>query len=738
MDTMRVFEVPGPGQPFALAQRRIPQPTHGQVRVKVHACGICRSDTFAVTGLPGAAYPLIPGHEMAGEIDEAGPGLENWTPGTRVGIGWFGGQCGQCASCRKGDFVTCAHQRNPGLLVDGGYAEYVVVPATALVRIPDDMALVHAAPLMCAGVTAFNALRRGKAGAGSRVAVIGVGGTGHLAIQFARHMGCETIAVSRDQDKEALALKLGAHHFIDLLDPSAVEKVNMLGGADIVIATAPSSAEVERFLPAVAANGRIVVTGFSRDPVQVSSVELIARNLSVLGSAAGTPVDAEETLRFCVLNGISPVVEEFPFDAAGKAYESMLAGTVHFRAVLSLVAASSVSTRPESLSRDREQSAERAQQETSGTRQAPGLLTGRADSVLDCPFDQLPEMNELIEAAVRWHFSPATGSAFWLERAKTFDFSPLRDIHTAADLRLFPNVTDELRLASVADLIPKGYGGAPPLAGVFESGGVTGPPKRVLMMADWVERWMAWAVRVAERAYQEKSNFLIVAPTGPHLMTYLPMQAVHRRHGMAFTIDLDPRWVRKLMTEGRSSEADLYAEHIIDQTASVLKTQDVNVLTITPPLLEKIVGRPELAELVRQKISTIIWGGTHMDADTRRLYRTEIFPGIMFQGGYGSTMALGGAFERSGVTDDDLCIFDPFSPYITFSVVDPQTRQNIPYGERGQVLMNHISKGMFIPNNLERDSAVRVPGLPPQAGDSVADIFPVREFDGIEVIEGVY
>jgi D-arabinose 1-dehydrogenase-like Zn-dependent alcohol dehydrogenase len=681
---------------------------------------------------------LIPGHEIAGTVDQVGPGVANWTPGTRVGIGWFGGQCGQCASCRKGDFVTCAHQKNPGLLVDGGYAEYVVVPAAALVRVPDEMALVKAGPLMCAGVTAFNALRRGKADGGALVVVIGIGGIGHLAIQFARHMGCETIAVSRGQWKEGPALKLGAHHFIDLLDPNAVEKVSKLGGADVILTTAPSSAEVGRFLPAVAANGRIVVTGFSQDPVQISSVDLIARNLSVLGSAAGTPADAEEMLRFCVLNGISPVVEEFPFEAADQAYESMMAGTTHFRAVLNLVAASPVSTRPESPSRDRDQSADRTLGQDSGMRRAPVLLTRRADPVLDCPFEHLPGMNELIEAAVRWHFSPATGSTFWLERAKSFDFSPLRDVRTAADLRLFPNVTDELRFASVADLIPRGYDDDPPLVGVFESGGVTGTPKRVLMMTDWVERWVAWAVRVAEKAYQEKSKFLIVAPTGPHLMTYLPMQAVHRRHGMAFTIDLDPRWVRKLITEGRSSEADLYAEHIIDQTAAVLRTQDVNVLTITPPLLEKLVGRQELAELVRQKISTIIWGGTHMDADTRRLYRTEVFPGIMFQGGYGSSMALGGAFERSGVTDDHLCIFDPFSPYITFSVVDPQTRQDVPYGERGQVLMNHISKGMFIPNNLERDSAVRVQGLDPQTSDSVADVLPVRKIDGIEITEGVY
>lgn len=730
---MRAFQVPEPGQPFALVQREVPQPGYDQVRVRVHACGICRSDTFAVAGLPGATYPLIPGHEIAGTIDEAGPGAECWVPGTRVGIGWFGGQCGKCLSCRKGDFVTCANQKAPGLLIDGGYAEYVVAPTTALVRIPDGMDLVHAGPLMCAGVTAFNALRRGRAGAGSRVAVIGVGGVGHLAIQFARHMGCETIAVSRNREKEALALALGAHYFIDALDSDAIAKISAVGGADVVVTTEPSSSGVHLFLPAVSARGRIVVTGFSRDPVQISSVDLIGRNLSVLGSAAGTAMDTEETLRFCVLNGINPVIEEFAFDAADRAYESMLAGTVSFRAVLNLDAESPVSTRQES------QYADRGLKEDSDMPQAPVLLARRSDPVLDCPPDHLPEVNELIEAAIRWHFSPDTGSAFWLERAKSFEFNPLRDVRTLADLRLFPNVADELRFASVADLIPKGYGDDPPLAGIFESGGTTGAPKRVVLMADWMERWLAWGVRnVKEKRYQEKPKFLMVAPTGPHLMTYLSLYAVYQRQGMAFTIDLDPRWVKKLIIEKRAAEANRYMEHIIDQAATVLQTQDVNVLTITPPLLEKLARRPELVELVRQKISLISWGGTHMDADTRHLYRTEVFPGIMIHGGYGSTMVLGGSVERSGLTDDDPCIFDPFSPYVTFSVVDPQTQQDVPYGERGQVLMNHVSKAMFIPNNLERDTAIRIPGLPPQAGDSVADVLPVREFGGVEVTEGVY
>jgi len=730
---MQAFQVPASGKPFELVHREIPKVTDDQVRVRVQACGICRSDTYAVSGIPGSVYPLTPGHEIAGVIDAVGPTVKNWAPGERVGIGWFGGQCGECASCRKGDFVTCSRLKAPGLIADGGYAEFVVMPASALARIPDGIDPVHAGPLMCAGVTAFNALRKAGAAHGRRVTVIGIGGVGHLAVLFARHMGCETIAVSRGRAKEALALNLGASHFIDALDSGAVEAMRALGGTDVIIVTSSGGDEAGRFIPAVTPNGRIVVTGFSDEPVHVSSVDLIARNLSIIGSAAGTAMDAEETLRFCVLNDITPVVEEFPFESAREAYARMLAGSVNFRAVLNLDSL----TRPQARTADQED-VEHGN-ENPQMRHAVALSSRPAGHVLDCPPEELPHETELIEAAMRWHFSPETGSPFWLERAKKLDFDPVRDVHRLADLRLFPNLVDDLRYACVTDLIPKGYGDEPPLLGVFESGGVTGAPKRAILLSDWMERWLAWSHRCAREHHRAPgANHLMVAPTGPHLITHLSNEATRRDGGIAFTIDLDPRWVRKCIIEGRSDEADRYAGHIIAQMASVLRTQDVSIMTITPPLLERLVRQPELVDLVRQKISVIIWGGTHMDADTRHIYQTEIFPGVSFQGGYGSTMVLGGAFERPGLTDDDPCIFDPFSPYVTFSVVDPQSLEEVAYGDRGQVIMNHLSKAMLLPNNLERDTAIRVPGRSGQAGDSVADILPMETFGGREVTEGVY
>jgi D-arabinose 1-dehydrogenase-like Zn-dependent alcohol dehydrogenase len=746
VEKMRAFQVPAAGKPFELVRHEIPKVTGDQVRVRVQACGICRSDTYAVSGIPGSLYPLIPGHEIAGVIDAVGPAVRNRAPGERVGVGWFGGQCGECASCRSGDFVTCSRLKATGLITDGGYAEYVVMPSSALARIPDGIDAVHAGPLMCAGVTAFNALRRGGAGPGRRVTVIGIGGVGHLAVMFARQMGCETIAVSRGRAKETLALKLGASHFVDALDSGAVAAIRALGGTDVVIVTSSGGDEAGRFISAVTPNGRIVVTGFSDESVHVSPVDLIARNLSVMGSAAGTAMDAEETLRFCALNGIVPVVEEFPFESAEEAYARMLTGSVNFRAVLNLDSSTDPRMSPAELGErvratlpvDHQEDVQHGN-ENRPTQHAVALVGRQAGHVLDCPWEELPDAAELIKAAMRWHFSPETGSPFWLERAKQLDFEPVKDVRTVADLRLFPNVVDDLRSVSVADLIPKGYGGEPPLLGVFESGGVTGPPKRVILLSDWMERWLAWSQRCAREHHRAPgANHLIVAPTGPHLITCLSNEATRRDGGIAFTIDLDPRWVRKCIIEGRSDEADRYAEHIIAQMASVLRTQEVSILTITPPLLERLVRQPELVELVRQKISVIIWGGTHMDADTRHIYHTEIFPAVSFQGGYGSTMVLGGAFERPDLTDDDPCIFDPFSPYVTFSVVDPRSLEKVAYGDRGQVVMNHVSKAMLLPNNLERDTAIRVRGRSGQAGDSVADILPVETIGGREVTEGVY
>lgn len=725
---MRAFHVPGPGQSLVAADYDTPAPGPGEVRVIVQACGVCHSDSFALSGLPGMTFPLIPGHEIAGVIDESGPGAVGWAPGDRVGVGWFGGQCGQCRSCRKGQFVTCPNIKAPGLQVNGGYAEYVVVPVTALARVPDGLEAAHAAPLMCAGVTAFNALRRAGAVPGSRVTVAGIGGVGHLAVQFAAAMGCEVIAASHGRAKEAHALKLGAHHFTDITGPGCADEITALGGTDVLLVTSPTGDDVTRLLPSVVAEGRIVVTGFAAEPIKVSSVDLISRNLTLLGSAAGTSMDAEETLCFSALHGILPVIEEFPLGATRDAYQAMTGGAT-FRVVLRVEerSAGAVPLRATTPSPGRQ------------TKAPPALIGSRPGGALDCPTDQLPGIDELIQAAMQWHFSKETGSPFWLERARQLDFDPRTDVRTLADLRLFPNFVNDLRAVRVQDLVPRGYGDRPPLVGVFESGGVTGQPKRLVLLQDWLDRWLAWYRRAAEeRRYPVPPHHLMVAPSGPHLMTYLLSEGVRSQRGIVYAIDLDPRWVRRSINEGRAEEAERYSEHLIEQLASLLRTQDIDMLTITPPLLERLARQPELVSLVREKIAVISWGGTHMDADTLDIYRTDLFPEILIQGGYGSTMALGGSLQRVASADDDGCVFDPFWPYVTFSVIDPATGAQVPYGERGQVIMNHVSKAMLVPNNLERDTAIRVPALPGEPGDSVADVLPVQSFEGTVVTEGVY
>lgn len=361
------------------------------------------------------------------------------------------------------------------------------------------------------------------------------------------------------------------------------------------------------------------------------------------------------------------------------------------------------------------------------------------EPLLDGPADRIQDPSEFIEAAMRWHFGPRTGSPYWLERARTLDFDPLRDVHTFTDLRLFPNIIDELRDVRVEDLVPRGYGGAADVVGVYESGGTTGPPKRVIFLADWVERWLGWSMRNMDaRGHPRGVNWLALAPSGPHMFGEIVKRQARGRGGIAFTIDMDPRWVKKCLAGGRADEAESYATHLIDQSGFILETQDVGVLVTTPPLLERLAQRDELVKLVNEKVRMIMWGGAHMDADTRRLLRTEVFPGVELYGNYGSTMILGGAAERLGLTDDDPCVFDPYSPYISFSVVDPETGSDVGYGERGQVVMNHISKGMLLPNNLERDMATRIRPPAGQLGDSVADVSPVARFGDEIVIEGVY
>jgi phenylacetate-coenzyme A ligase PaaK-like adenylate-forming protein len=361
------------------------------------------------------------------------------------------------------------------------------------------------------------------------------------------------------------------------------------------------------------------------------------------------------------------------------------------------------------------------------------------ESALELPFDVGPDPDEFIRAAMDWHFSPTTGSPYWLERARSLEFDPRTDVKGFDDLTLFPNIANELRDVRAEDLIPKGYGPHPEVVGVFDSGGTTGPPKRIMMLGEWCDRMLAWYVaHMDARGVPRNRNWLVLIPSGPHMAGALMRRQAAAMGGLSFTIDMDPRWVKRLIAAGKADEADAYAEHLIDQAAFVLQTQDIGVLMSTPPLLERLARRDDLVELVREKVQAIEWGGAHMDADTRQLYRTEVFPGVTLDGNYGSTMVLGGSVERLDLTDEDPCIFDPFSPYVTFWVVEPDTGRRVAYGERGQVVMNHVSKSFLLPNNLERDMATRIEPLEGQVGDAVADVTPVQRFDNETVIEGVY
>ncbi|WP_405922044.1 AMP-binding protein [Streptomyces sp. NBC_00122] len=360
-------------------------------------------------------------------------------------------------------------------------------------------------------------------------------------------------------------------------------------------------------------------------------------------------------------------------------------------------------------------------------------------SVLDLPFDVAPDPDEFIRAAMEWHFDPRTGSPYWLRRAGSLDFDPRRDVKSHADLRLFPNVVNELRDVPVTDLLPRGYGGTADIVGTFESGGTTGAPKRVLCLRDWMDRMLAWSTAKLDlHGFPRGAQWLGVTPSGPHIVGRIFEESATTHGSLGFHVDLDPRWVKKLIASGRKDLADDYAEHVIDQAAFILRTQDIGVMTITPPLLERLAHRDELVDLVNEKVKAIRWGGTQMDADTRHLYRTEVFPGVRLYGHYGSTMILGIAGQRFDADDADACVFDTLSPYVTFRVVDPATGDPVPHGARGQVVMNHVSKGLLLPNNLERDLATRVEAPAGHVGDSVQDIAPVARFDDEAVIEGVY
>jgi len=361
------------------------------------------------------------------------------------------------------------------------------------------------------------------------------------------------------------------------------------------------------------------------------------------------------------------------------------------------------------------------------------------DPVLDCPIDEVPDAEELVEAAMHWHFDPLTGCSFWLERAKSLDFDPRTEVRAMDDLRRFPNVVNELRDIRVEELIPQAYDPRTDLFGVFESGGTTGSPKHVVATFDWMRRWLSFDSRNMDAwGCPRGLNWMALVPSGPHMAASRPREQVRRRGGILFTVDMDPRWVKRCLRDSRVREAERYIDHLLAQARSLIETQDIGIMTVSPPLLERLARDDRLVELINEKVQMIIWQGAHMDTDTRHLLRSEVFPDVQLRGFYGSTMVLGGAFERVGLTAEDPCVFDPFSPYISYSVVNSRTGDKVAYGERGQVVMHHVSKGQLLPNNLERDTAVRISPPAGQVGDSVADVRPVDRFDDKPVIEGVY
>jgi D-arabinose 1-dehydrogenase-like Zn-dependent alcohol dehydrogenase len=335
MRTMKAVQVAQAGGPLELVERNVPEPGVGQVLIKVQACGICHSDMLTKEGLwPGVTYPRVPGHEIAGIIDTVGAGVEGWQKGQRVGVGWHGGHCGRCERCRHGDFILCERGLIPGISYDGGYADYMVAPVEALARIPDDLSDVDAAPLLCAGITTFNALRNSGARPGDLVAILGIGGLGHLGVQFAQKMGFRTVAIARGQDKAALATQLGAQHYIDSKAENIAEALQALGGARVILATVTSGKAMSVALGGLGSDGKLIIIGASEDPVEVPVPQFIMRRNSVQGWPSGTSADSQDTLAFSVLTGVKPMIETFPLTRAAEAYDRMMSGAARFRVVL--------------------------------------------------------------------------------------------------------------------------------------------------------------------------------------------------------------------------------------------------------------------------------------------------------------------------------------------------------------------------------------------------------------------
>jgi D-arabinose 1-dehydrogenase-like Zn-dependent alcohol dehydrogenase len=338
---MKAAQVSGPGGDLELVERDIPEPGPGEIRVKVEACGICHSDVLVKEGLwPGLQFPRVPGHEIAGRVDALGAGVSSWKAGQRVGVGWHGGHDLTCDFCRRGDFAMCTSRKVTGIDFDGGYAEYMIAPATAVAAIPDEVPAEEAGPFMCAGVTVYNALRHSGAHGGHVVAVHGIGGLGHLGLQYARRMGFKTVALGRGKEKEELARKLGAHHYIDTEDGSAVAELQKLGGAAVILATAPNAAAISSVVEGLAPDGKLLVPAAPLEPLSISMFPLIAGRRSVAGWYSGTARDSQDTLEFSALSDVHPMIEKFPLENVAAAYEQMHSGRARFRAVVMMGAQS--------------------------------------------------------------------------------------------------------------------------------------------------------------------------------------------------------------------------------------------------------------------------------------------------------------------------------------------------------------------------------------------------------------
>jgi D-arabinose 1-dehydrogenase-like Zn-dependent alcohol dehydrogenase len=334
---MKMARIAKAGGDFEILECEIPKPGAGQVLIKVQACGVCHSDVFTKEGYwPGIQYPRVPGHEVAGVIEELGEGVSGWTKGQRAGVGWHGGHDGTCLQCRRGDFGNCKNLKIAGISYDGGYQEYMVAPVEALTSLPEGLSDAEAAPLLCAGITTFNALRHSGAGPGDLVAVLGIGGLGHLGIQFANKFGYKVAAIGRGPENAALAKKLGASVYIDNKATNAAEELLKMGGAQVILATAPSSKAMSEVINGLGPNGKLMVVGATFDSIEVTPVQLITGSRSIQGWASGTPTDAEDTLQFAELTGVRPMIETYPLDKAAEAYARMMSGNAQFRVVLTM------------------------------------------------------------------------------------------------------------------------------------------------------------------------------------------------------------------------------------------------------------------------------------------------------------------------------------------------------------------------------------------------------------------